>query len=122
MFSSIEGEKKMAKLPRAYEAFKHSYPEIWQAYDRLGILSHEAGPLDRKTRELIKLALAIGAKLEGAAHSHTRRALAAGATPREVLHVVLLGITTLGFPSTITAITWIEDVLGRGKVRMKKTR
>jgi hypothetical protein len=28
-----------------------------------------------KTRELIKLALAIGAKLEGAAHSHTRRAM-----------------------------------------------
>ena len=71
--------------------------------------------LTGKTRELVKLALAIGGKLEGAAHSHTRRALAAGATPREVLHVVLLGITTLGFPSTITAITWIEDVLGRSK-------
>ena len=112
----------MVKLPRAYEAFKRSYPEIWQAYDRLGILSHEAGPLDRKTRELVKLALAIGGKLEGAAHSHTRRALAAGATPREVLHVVLLGITTLGFPSTITAITWIEDVLGRARVRTKKPK
>ena len=107
----------MAKLPRAYEAFKRSYPEIWKAYDRLGILSHEAGPLDRKTRELVKLALAIGGKLEGAAHSHTRRALAAGATPLEVLHVVLLGIT-----STITAITWIEDVLGRARVRTKKTK
>jgi len=112
----------MVKLPKAYEAFKRTYPEIWQAYERLGILSHETGPLDQKTRELIKLALAIGAKLEGAAHSHTRRALAAGATSKEILHVVLLGITTLGFPSTITAITWIEDVLGRAKVRMKKTR
>jgi len=112
----------MVKLPRAYEAFKRSYPEVWQAYERLGILSHEAGPLDGKTRELIKLAMAIGARLEGAAHSHTRRALAAGATPREVLHVVLLGITTLGFPSTMTAITWIEDVLGKARVRMKKKR
>ena len=112
----------MVKLPKAYEAFKRSYPEIWRAYERLGVLSHKAGPLDRKTRELIKLALAIGAKLEGAAHSHTRRALTAGATPREVLHVVLLGITTLGFPSTMTAITWIEDVLGKTRVRMKKTK
>jgi AhpD family alkylhydroperoxidase len=121
-YQFVRREKKMAKLPRAYQAFKRSYPEIWQAYDRLGILSHEAGPLDQKTRELIKLALAIGAKLEGAAHSHSRRALAAGATPKEVLHVVLLGITTLGFPSTITALTWIEDVLGRRRVRMKKRR
>ena len=112
----------MVKLPRAYEAFKRSYPEIWQAYNRLGILSHEGGPLDQKTRELIKLAFAIGAKLEGAAHSHSRRALEAGATPREVLHVVLLGMTTLGFPSTITAFTWMEDVLGRGRVWMKQRR
>ncbi|HEY7319557.1 MAG TPA: carboxymuconolactone decarboxylase family protein [Candidatus Binatia bacterium] len=112
----------MVKLPRAYEAFKRSYPEIWQAYNQLGIRSHEAGPLDQKARELIKLAFAIGAKLEGAAHSHSRRALAAGATPKEVLHVVLLGITTLGFPSTIRAFTWMEDVLGSRKVWTKKRR
>ena len=63
----------MAKLPRAYEAFKRSYPEIWKAYDRLGILSHEAGPLDRKTRELVKLALAIGGKLASCFGARKRR-------------------------------------------------
>lgn len=106
----------MAKLPAAYEAFKRSYPKIWQGYDRLGALSHEAGPLDGKTRELVKLAMAVGAKMEGAVHSHTRRALKAGASPREIRHLVLLGLTTLGFPSTIAATTWIEDVLKK-KVR-----
>jgi AhpD family alkylhydroperoxidase len=111
----------MARLPKAYEAFKRSYPELWQAYDRLGMVALEAGPLDQKTRELIKLALALGAKLEGAAHSHTRRALAAGASPAEILHVVVLGITTLGFPSTIAAFTWIDDVLGKG-IRRKKSK
>ena len=32
-----------------------------------------AGPLDQKTVRLVKLALAIGAKSEGAVHSHVRR-------------------------------------------------
>lgn len=101
----------MAKLPRAYESFKRNYPKVWEAYDKLGALSHAAGPLDEKTRELVKLALSIGGKLEGAVHSHTRKALRAGASREEIRHVVLLALTTLGFPSTITVTTWIEDVL-----------
>jgi 4-carboxymuconolactone decarboxylase len=101
----------MAKLPRAYESFKRDNPKIWQAYDRLGALSHAAGPLDEKTRELVKLALSVGAKLEGAVHSHTRKALKAGASRAEIRQLVLLGLTTLGFPSTIAVTTWVEDVL-----------
>jgi AhpD family alkylhydroperoxidase len=100
----------MARLPRVYERFQRSYPEIWKAYDRLGAATHQAGPLPAKTRELVKLALAIGARLEGAVHSHTRRALDAGASTQEIAHVVLLGVTTLGFPSTMRALTWVEDV------------
>lgn len=112
----------MAKLPGAYEAFKRGYPLIAKAYDRLGELSHEAGPLNPKTRELIKLAMAIGARMEGAVHSHTRRALSAGATLSEIRHLVLLGVTTLGFPSTVAALTWVEDVLGRGRTLKKRAR
>lgn len=111
----------MAKLPASYEAFKRRYPRIWQAYDRLGALSHEAGPLNGKTRELVKLALSIGAKMEGATHSHTGRALEAGATPTEIRHLVLLCLTTLGFPSTIAATTWVEDVLKKASPRKKRT-
>jgi len=109
----------MAKLPAAYEAFKRSYPKIWQAYDRLGVLSHEAGPLEEKTRELVKLAMAVGAKMEGAVHSHTRKALRAGASRQEIRHLILLGLTTLGFPSTIAATTWIEDILKKKEKRGK---
>ncbi|HZS32126.1 MAG TPA: carboxymuconolactone decarboxylase family protein [Methylomirabilota bacterium] len=46
------------------------------AYEALGAAA--AGPLDGRTRELVKLALAIGARLEGAVHAHVRRALEAG--------------------------------------------
>ncbi len=103
----------MARLPKSYESFKKSYPELWQAYDRLGGLVHDAGPLDKKDRELIKLAMAIGARLEGAVHSHTRRGLEEGAKAEEIAHVVLLGLTTLGFPATIAAWTWVRDEIER---------
>ena len=112
----------MAKLPASYEAFKRHYPRIWQAYDHLGTLLHERGPLDEKTRKLVKLAMAIGAKLEGAVHSHTRKALDAGATPGEIRHLVLLCLTTLGFPSTIAAMTWVEDILRRASRRLGEAK
>lgn len=105
----------MARLPTAYENFKKAYPKIWQDYDRLGAAVHDSGPLDKKDRELLKLAMAIGARLEGAVHSHTRRALEAGATAEEIYHVVLLGLTTLGFPHTIAAMTWVQDDLKNNK-------
>ena len=114
----------MARLPRSYENFREKYPEIWQAYDRLGGLVHDAGPLVKKHRELIKLGMAIGARLEGAVHSHVRRALEQGATREEIYHVVLLGLTTLGFPTTVATLTWVKDVLtgdtpprARGRIR-----
>jgi 4-carboxymuconolactone decarboxylase len=109
---------QMVKLPRPYEWFKANYPEIWQAYDKLAALSHGAGPLGAKERELVKLAMAIGARREGAVHSHTRRALAEGATKEEICHLVLMGLTTLGFPSTIAALTWVKDELD-GRVRSR---
>jgi len=98
-------------LPRPLQEFIKKYPDIWQAYENLGEKCHEGGPLDEKTRRLVKLGIAIGARLEGAVHSHTKRAVEIGIPENEIIHVALLAITTIGFPSTIAAITWIRDVL-----------
>jgi alkylhydroperoxidase/carboxymuconolactone decarboxylase family protein YurZ len=100
-----------AEIPKPAEAFGKEYQEVWRAFVEMGDRCHEAGPLDEKTRRLVKLALAIGAGLEGGTHSAVRNALAAGLTPEEVKHVAVLGITTLGFPSSMRALTWIGDCL-----------
>ncbi len=107
----------MAKLPRTYESFRKEYDKVWAAYDRLAKVSHHAGPLNVKTRALVKLALSIGVKSEGAVHSHTRQALDAGASHQEIRHLVLLGITTIGFPSSMAALSWVEDVLKKRRRR-----
>lgn len=99
------------KLPVPVEEFREDYAEVWKSFTQLGDRCHKAGPLDEKTRRLVKLALAIGAGLEGGTHSAVRNALAAGITPEEMKHVAVLGITTLGLPSTMRALTWIGDGL-----------
>lgn len=101
----------MKKLPSVYLDFQKSYPQIFNAYEQLGKSASSAGPLDKKQVELVKLGIASGARLEGAVHSHCRRAIEAGATKDEIRHVVLLAVTTIGFPSMMACLSWVEDIL-----------
>jgi alkylhydroperoxidase/carboxymuconolactone decarboxylase family protein YurZ len=100
----------MAKIPGWYSEQKKRYPKVFGAYESLGEACRGAGPLDGKTIALAKLAVAVGARLEGAVHSHTRRSIEAGATIDECRHVVLLATTTIGFPGMMAAMSWVEDV------------
>lgn len=101
----------MSKLPKFYIRFKKEHPRVWKAYERLGAAAAEEGPLTSKTRELIKLGMAAATKSESAVHSHTHRALEAGATPAEIEHAVLLSVTTLGFPAMMTALAWVQTAI-----------
>ena len=101
----------MTELPEVYTKIRETYPEIAAAYDNLGDAAHRAGPLDDESRQLVKLALAIGAGLEGATHAHTRRAVEMGIPPDAIRQVTLLTITTLGFPQAVRALTWVNDIL-----------
>lgn len=99
------------KLPMPFQQLMKQFPEAHAAYEHLGRACHASGPLEPKTRELVQLGMAIGIRSEGAVHSHVRKALNAGASPDEIRHAVLLGIPTLGLPTTVAAFTWIGDIL-----------
>jgi len=88
------------------------FSEVGNAYEALGNAVHNAGPLDDKTRALIKLAISTGAKMEGAVHSHVRKALKAGVSKEEIRHAVLLSLPTIGLPSMMAALSWADDILG----------
>jgi len=98
-------------LPDVYLRLRSRFPEVATAVDALGEATESAGPLDDRTQRLVKLGIAVGAMAEGAVRSNARRALLAGATTEEVLHVVALAITTRGFPAAVAAFSWIEEVL-----------
>ncbi len=99
----------MAQPSDHNENFRLQYPKVWSAFAKLADECHEEGPLDDKSRRLVKLALAIGAGLEGATHSAVRHARESGLTNEELDHVAVLAITTLGYPSAMRAMSWIHD-------------
>jgi alkylhydroperoxidase/carboxymuconolactone decarboxylase family protein YurZ len=101
-------------LPDIYVSFRERFPQVAQAQDRLATEVDAAGPLDERTSRLVKLGIAVGSLSEGAVRSNVRKALAAGATAEEVQHVVLLSLTTRGFPAAVAAWVWVQEVLEPG--------
>ena len=102
-------------LPKPYEAFSEKHPELIKQYQELGKACREAGPLDAKSQELVKLGLAIGTNSRGGVMSAARKALAAGATTDEITHAVILAMTTTGFPNMIAALSWVNEVVDKQK-------
>jgi alkylhydroperoxidase/carboxymuconolactone decarboxylase family protein YurZ len=98
-------------LPKIYEKFSSKFPEVFKNFQQLGKTCRESGPLDKKCQDLINLGIAIGANSRGAVMSQTRKALESGATEEEILHAVLLSLTTAGFPKMIAAMGWVDEVL-----------
>ena len=101
----------MSQLPETYRKFAQDQSQIMAAYEQLGAAAATAGPLDHKTRELVKLGMAAALRAETAVHSHVHRALEAGATEEEIEHTLLIGVTTMGFPTMMTALSWARAAL-----------
>lgn len=101
----------MARLPKRYVRFFEEFPEVGKAYEAYGAAVAEAVPLDEKTRCLVKLAVSVAARLEGAAKSHAHKALQAGVSPAELRHVVLLSAPTIGFPNMMAGLSSVDAVL-----------
>jgi AhpD family alkylhydroperoxidase len=95
-----------------YNKLVEKFPEVIRAVENLGATVRDAGPLDRKTSELIQLAVAAAAQSTGSVHSHARRALEAGATEEEICHTLLLLVSTVGFPKVAAALSWVDDLEG----------
>ena len=100
------------KLPKTFVRFARRFPKLAAAHQSMGSAADE-GPLDKKTQHLIKIGICLGAGLESAMRSHTRRAIQAGATEAELEQAVMLGMTTCGFPRTVAAWAWVQEQLQR---------
>ena len=98
-------------IPKPYKQMHQDHPELMQVYESFGKAARDCGPLSDREVALVKLAISIGAGLEGAAHSHCRKALEAGCQGEDLQHVAILSAPTMGFPSMMRARSWVEDVL-----------
>jgi len=108
---AVKRKLKGERLPQTFQEFTSKFPEIAAAHEGIGQAVDRTGPLDRKTCELIKLGLSIGAGLETATQSHARRARQAGASSEEIEQTILLAMNTCGFPRTVAAWQWAKAAL-----------
>ncbi len=99
------------KLPKHFTKFVENYPEVWDAHQKLSESCAKHGPLDRRTRELIKVAISATANMETAVERHAVMAVQEGAEKQEVYQAILLLITTAGFPRATAALKWAERAL-----------
>lgn len=101
----------MTKLPEQYLSIRKRFKDYYKAVGNLGKAVRSAGPIDEKTAHLIQIAAAAAVKSEGAVHSHTRRAIEAGAMPEEIYHAIILLTSTIGFPNVSAALSWSDDII-----------
>jgi alkylhydroperoxidase/carboxymuconolactone decarboxylase family protein YurZ len=100
------------KIRDNLDALIERHPDIYEAYTRFGKAVHEqGGPLDEKTRWLIKLATSATLGQEKAQITHMAKALEAGCTPDELEHTLLLLAPTAGFPCMMTAMERFREFL-----------
>ena len=102
----------MDRLPKRYRRFFEEFPEVGKAYEAFGDAVGKVGPIDDRTRCLLKLAISIGARMEGAAKSHAHKAIQAGISPQEIRQVAVMAAPTIGFPNMMAGLSWVDDVLG----------
>ncbi len=94
--------------PETYTAFIERYPQLGEAWQKIAEAG-ESGPLDERTRRLVKLAVAIGAMREGAVHASVRKARAMGIEDDALGQVVALAAGTIGLPAAVAVFSWMRD-------------
>jgi alkylhydroperoxidase/carboxymuconolactone decarboxylase family protein YurZ len=102
---------KHSKPPAVHQEFVRRFPGIGRAWDQVNEQG-AAGPLDLRAQRLAKLAIAIGALREGAVSSAVRKASDAGVTRAEMEQLVALAASTIGFPASVAAWSWIRSAAG----------
>jgi alkylhydroperoxidase/carboxymuconolactone decarboxylase family protein YurZ len=87
-----------------FAEFNKEFPEIAEKNEALGEYVHQSGgPLEDKTRWLVKLGISAATHHQNAVGTHIAKARDAGASDAEIMHALLLVIPTCGFPTFMEA-------------------
>jgi AhpD family alkylhydroperoxidase len=95
------GKTVLHELAPLHQELRRAIPDVYKGFGELSRAAFAAGALDRKTKELIALAIGVVEGCDGCIASHGQAAARAGATPQEAAEAI--GVTFLmhGGPATI---------------------
>jgi alkylhydroperoxidase/carboxymuconolactone decarboxylase family protein YurZ len=102
----------MEDIHNVFTRFKAEFPDVYARHEALGKEVHEkVGPLDAKSRWLIKIAISAACSHKRALATHIRKAKAAGIADEEIKHALLLLIPTAGFPTFMKAYSVLDNMV-----------
>ena len=98
---SAHGRQVLRDLAPQHRELRHAIPDVYQGFGALSRAAFAEGALDRRTKELIALAIGVVEGCDGCIASHAQAAVRAGATRQEAAEAI--GVTFLmhGGPATI---------------------
>jgi AhpD family alkylhydroperoxidase len=89
------------QLREPARALRQAIPGVYDGYRTMHAAAYASGALDRKSKELIALAIAVSKECDGCIASHARGAARAGATEPEVAEALGVAIAMNGGPGTV---------------------
>ncbi len=102
-------------LSSALAKLRIDAPEVMRGFSELAAAATRDGVLDKKTKELIALALGVAARCDGCLGFHTQTLVKLGATRQEVVETLGMAVYMGGGPSLMyaaEALTAFEQAQG----------
>ena len=95
-------------LSQSLKILRQEIPETMQGFSTLAQAATKDGVLDKKTKELIALALGVAARCDGCIGFHGEALVKLGASRAEVLETLAMAIYMGGGPSVMYAAMALE--------------
>jgi len=101
MTDHTHGKDVLRDLAPLSRNLRHAIPEVYKGFAELSRAAFADGELDKRTKELIALAIGVVEGCDGCIASHGQSAARAGATRQEAAEAI--GVTFLmhGGPATV---------------------
>lgn len=101
MHPTSTGRQTLRDLGPQHRALRKHIPSVYEGFVAMGQAAFADGELDRKTKELIAVAIGVVEGCDGCIASHSQAAVRAGATAQEGAEAIGVAILMHGGPATI---------------------
>jgi len=95
-------EKIIADRKAAHEFYTDN-SEVYQNFVELELKTYRDGQLTKKVKELIAIGISVRINCESCLEWHIKNAIYSGATHKEVIEAIEVGMEMGGGPATVTA-------------------
>ena len=90
-------------ISTALGTLRKDAPDLMNAFHALSEVATKEGSLNKKTKELIALALGVGARCDGCIGFHTKALIRLGVTREEFMETLAMAVYMGGGPSLMYA-------------------